>query len=90
MKDRCLARRFAPSLGTPPFVGLQLPKLVLTASRNRRWSCVVYAELRRDVAQAAARCLAVCLEEMMHGLPEGKNKNAKTLANVTLFGIGTN
>jgi hypothetical protein len=51
---------------------------------------VVYAELRRDVAQAAARCLAVCLEEMMHGLPEGKNKNAKTLANVTLFGIGTN
>jgi len=27
---------------------------------------------------------------MMHGLPEGKNKNAKTLANVTVFGIGTN
>lgn len=50
---------------------------------------MVYAELRRDVAQAAARCLAVCLEEMMHGLPEGKNKNAKTLANVTLFSIGT-
>jgi hypothetical protein len=47
------------------------------------------AEQRRDVAQAAPRCLAVCLERM-HSLPEGNNKNAKTLANITLSAIGTN